>query len=75
MQLRGGKRHHLKLDEVYGAPGRPMSRESQLEKFRANAAAAIRPMPGAQVEALIGRLSALRDVGDVREIARLLVVS
>jgi aconitate decarboxylase len=75
MQLRGGKRHHLKLDEVYGAPGRPMSRESQLEKFRANAAAAIRPMPEAQVEALIGRLSALRDVGDVREIARLLVVS
>ncbi len=75
MQLRDGNRHHLKLDEVYGAPGRPMSRESQLEKFRANAAAAIRPMPEAQVEALIGRLSALRDVGDVREIARLLVVS
>ena len=72
MRLKDGRVHRLRLDEVYGAPGRAMSRESQLAKFRANAAAAARVMPGERVEALIETLSDLRNVACVGKIAAML---
>ena len=72
MRLRDGTVHRVKLDEVYGAPGRAMSRDAQLAKFRINAANAIQPVPGDRVEVLIGLLSDLRNVDDVRDIAGLL---
>jgi hypothetical protein len=42
-----------------------MSREAQLEKFRANCGAAARPLAQDAVERLITTLSNLRDVDDV----------
>ena len=72
MRLKDGSTHRLKLDEVYGAPGRPMTRESQLAKFRANAEAAAKPLAPERVEALIETLSGLRNVEDVARIASML---
>jgi len=65
VEMEDGARHEIELAEVYGAPGRPMSREAQLEKFRANCRAAARPLAQDAVERLITTLSNLRDVDDV----------
>ena len=72
MRLNDGTVHSLRLDEVYGAMGRPMTRESQLAKFRANAEAAARPMPTERVDALIDVLGKLRKLDDVQRIAEML---
>ena len=72
MRLKDGSAHRVTLDEVYGAPGRPMTRESQLSKFRANAAAAANPLPAERTDALIGTISDLRNVEDVGRIASML---
>ena len=72
MRLKDGGTHRLTLDDVYGAPGRPMTRESQLAKFRANAEAAAKPLSPERVEALIETLSDLRNVEDVARIASML---
>jgi aconitate decarboxylase len=72
MRLKDGSTHRLTLDEVYGAPGRPMTRESQLAKFRANAEAAAKPLSPERVEALIETLSDLRNVEEVARIASVL---
>ena len=69
--LADGKMHSLELDDVYGAPAKPMSRESQLAKFRKNCAAAAYPVDAASVEQLIERLSTLRTEPDVAKLVHL----
>jgi hypothetical protein len=62
----------MDLPAVLGAPGRPLGRERHLAKFRRAAGSGARPMPAAQVDALIAAVDGLEAVSDVRElVARL----
>ena len=71
--LSTGARHAITLDTVTGNPAKPLSRAEHLAKFRRNAAAAARPLPGRAVETLIERIDALEAVADVTELVDLMV--
>ena len=45
VRLRGGATYETSVREVYGSPARPMGREAQLAKFRANWISGARPLP------------------------------
>lgn len=70
---RDGARHSLNLDDVYGSPGNPLSRQDHLAKFRRNCASAARPLPTEQVERLIAMADALEDVSELRDLVDQLV--
>ncbi|MGH6917335.1 MAG: MmgE/PrpD family protein, partial [Geminicoccaceae bacterium] len=71
--LAGGATHAIDVAQVYGSPARPLSREAHLAKFRRNWASGALPLPEAAGEALAARVEALEEVGDVNELADLLV--
>jgi 2-methylcitrate dehydratase PrpD len=72
VDLADGRRLAMDLPAVLGAPGRPLGRERHLAKFRRAAGSGARPMPAAQVDALIAAVDGLEAVSDVRElVARL----
>jgi aconitate decarboxylase len=73
MTLADGSSVSAHLEHVYGSPFKPMTREAQLAKFRANAAGAIRPLPEGQAEKLITKLADLSSVDDVAKLVPLLV--
>lgn len=69
---RDGARFTSSLDVVLGNPSKPLSREAHLAKFRANAAAALRPVPPAAVEQLIEVVDGLEATQDARALADLI---
>jgi 2-methylcitrate dehydratase PrpD len=72
VDLADGRRLAMDLPAVLGAPGRPLGRERHLAKIRRAAGSGARPMPAAQVDALIAAVDGLEAVSDVRElVARL----
>ena len=66
VDMRDGSRHTSSLDTVLGNPAKPLSREAHLAKFRANAAAALRPLTAAHVETAIATVDDLEALADVR---------
>lgn len=66
VSLRDGTELALDLPAVLGAPGRPLSRERHLAKFRRAATSGLRPMRTAAVERLIGLVDDLERLDDVR---------
>jgi 2-methylcitrate dehydratase PrpD len=73
VRLRDGSHHVLDLPAVLGAPGRPLDRVRHLAKFRRAAASGARPLSEADIEALIGLVDRLEDLGDVRHLVDALV--
>lgn len=71
--MANGERHRSALDIVLGNPAKPLSRAAHLDKFRSNAAVALRPLSAAAQDTLIAMVDNLDDVADVREIADLVV--
>jgi aconitate decarboxylase len=71
--LHNGDVLHTQLDAVYGSPGKPMLPAAQLDKFRTNAAAALRPLGVEQTEELIDKLQRLREIHDVKTLVPLMV--
>jgi 2-methylcitrate dehydratase PrpD len=71
--LAGGATHELQIEQVYGSPARPMSREAHLAKFRRNWSAGALPLGEAAGDALVARIDALEAISDVTELADLLV--
>ncbi len=71
IELRGGARHAIRLDVVYGNPAKPLSRDDHLAKFRRNCEAAARPLQPDNAERLIERFDRLEDVADVGELVDL----
>jgi aconitate decarboxylase len=65
VRLRGGATYETSVREVYGSPARPMGREAQLAKFRANWISGARPLPEEAGERLIGLIDELETVRDV----------
>jgi 2-methylcitrate dehydratase PrpD len=66
--LRDGRRHEARLDQVLGSPGRPLTREAHLAKFRRCWGYGARPIPEAGAERLIALVDRLEDVADVRDL-------
>jgi aconitate decarboxylase len=73
VRLNGGATHETCVSEVYGSPARPMGREAQLAKFRANWLSGARPLPEAAGERLIELVDELEAVHDVSVLVDLMV--
>lgn len=72
-QLAGGRRVGIDLPAVLGAPGRPLTRDQHLAKFRRASACGLRPLGEAAQNALIAAVDALDSVRDVRTLVDLLM--
>ena len=73
LRLRDGSQHSIDLPAVLGAPGRPLSEQAHLAKFRRAAASGLRPLPAPRVEALIALVERLETLGDVRQLVDALI--
>jgi 2-methylcitrate dehydratase PrpD len=73
VRLNGGATHETCVSEVYGSPARPMGREAQLAKFRANWISGARPLPEPAGERLIELVDELERVRDVAVLVGLMV--
>jgi 2-methylcitrate dehydratase PrpD len=71
IELRGGVRHAIRLDVVYGNPAKPLSRDDHLAKFRRNCEVAARPLQPDNTERLIERFDRFEDVADIAELVDL----
>ncbi|MDH3669438.1 MAG: MmgE/PrpD family protein [Paracoccaceae bacterium] len=73
MSLRNGSVETLRLDDVYGAPAKPMSRAAVLEKFQGNCARSAGAPNPEQAEALIAAVDDLENLPDVTRLVDLMV--
>jgi aconitate decarboxylase len=71
--LENGTRHEIRVDEIYGSPARPMTRDVHLAKFRRNWGAGALPLTEAAGDALAAQVDALESLADVTELVDLLV--
>jgi aconitate decarboxylase len=73
--LENGTSHEIRVDEVYGSPARPMTRDAHLAKFRRNwGSGAALALAEAGGDALAAQVDALESLADVTELVDLLVV-
>lgn len=68
--LTDGRVCSITLDEVYGHPDVPLSREENIAKFRRCAGYGIRPLPQAQTDRLIAAVDGLADLADATDLVR-----
>lgn len=73
--LNSGARHAARIDVVYGNPAKPMTRDAHVAKFMGNAAAAARPVPPEQAEALVALVDGLEEISDVTRIVDHLIAA
>ena len=73
VELAGGARHEIRLDQVLGHPARPLTRERHLEKFRRCWRYGASPPAPAAGEALIDAVDRLDTLTDARELIALTV--
>jgi aconitate decarboxylase len=71
--LENGTSHEIRVDEVYGSPARPMTRDAHLAKFRRNWMSGALPLAEAAGHALAAQVDALESLADVTELVDLLV--
>ncbi len=70
--LGDGRRRDARVEHMYGSPGKPMSRDAHLEKFRRNWVSGARPLAesdGERLIRLVDRLESVRDVGELVDLA------
>ena len=63
--LKDGTQLRAKVENVYGSPENPMTREAHLAKFRQNCLDAAKPLPENRIEEMIGACDDLRQVDDI----------
>ena len=66
--LRDGRRLGCRVDDVYGAPENPMSRDAHLRKFRQNCRDGRNALPAERVETMIAMVDGLEDVESVESL-------
>lgn len=74
LSLRDGRELRMRLDAPRGHPSRPMSVQDTVEKFRANARHAAKPLGERRVDAIIEKIMALEAIGDVSELIELVAI-
>ena len=62
------------MQEFYGSPAKPIGREAQLAKFRANWISGAKSLPAAAGERLIRLVDDLESVPDITELVDLMVI-
>lgn len=72
LTTRDGRTFAEQIDQVYGHPSKPMTREAHLDKFRRNLANALRPVPAENGERLIELVDDIEKVEDVSALVGLL---
>lgn len=73
VRLRDGTVHNWHCAAMLAAPSRPLTRDRHLAKFRRCWDFAAVPLPERNREALIELVNRVEEIGDVRDIATLLV--
>jgi aconitate decarboxylase len=68
VQLHDGSQHAVDLPAVLGAPGRPLSRERHLAKFRRAASSGAQPLAARRIEDLIRLVDELDALPDMRRL-------
>ncbi len=68
VELAGGRRHEVRLDQVLGHPERPLSRAQHLDKFRRCWGYGATPLPREAGERLIDLVDRLDTVADARDL-------
>ena len=68
VQLRSGRIEELPLPAVLGAPGRPLTRERHLAKFRRAASAGLQPMTPESVSRVIQLVDDLPTISDMTQL-------
>jgi aconitate decarboxylase len=71
--LENGTSHEIRVDEVYGSPARPMTRDAHLVKFRRNWGSGALALAEAAGDGLAAQVDALESLADVTELVDLLV--
>jgi aconitate decarboxylase len=71
VSLVNGQGHELRVEQMYGSPARPMSRDAHLAKFRRNWVSGARPLDESRGERLLRLVDDLEAVSDVRELVAL----
>lgn len=72
VRLTDGTVREIVVEQVYGSPAKPMSREAHLAKFRSNWISGARALPEAAGERLIELIDDLEAVGEVAELVDLM---
>ena len=70
-----GRSANINLETIYGSPGKPMTLEAHLNKFRRNFQSARPPLSSDQAEALIAAVDQIDTITDMRSIIDLCVAS
>ncbi len=68
VQLRSGRIEELPLPAVLGAPGRPLTRERHLAKFRRAASAGLQPMTPESISRVIQLVDDLPTISDMTQL-------
>ncbi|MGA0055271.1 MAG: MmgE/PrpD family protein [Steroidobacteraceae bacterium] len=68
VQLRSGRTEQLPLRAVLGAPGRPLTRERHLAKFRRAATAGLKPLSEQSISKLIHLIDELPAISDMTQL-------
>jgi 2-methylcitrate dehydratase PrpD len=72
LTVKGGRRHEIAVEHMWGSPAHPLSREAHLAKFHRNWMSGARPLDedaGARLVRLIDDLEALTDVRELVDLA------
>lgn len=73
IETKSGKTYSRQDDVVYGSPGKSMSKESLIEKFRDCSSFSIEAVPEKNIEKFIESIESLEEIKDMRDITGLLV--
>jgi 2-methylcitrate dehydratase PrpD len=71
LTVKGGRRHEIAVEHMWGSPAHPLSREAHVGKFRRNWTSAARSLEGADGDRLLRLVDDLEAVNDVRELVDL----
>ncbi len=71
--LAGGATHAIDLPQVFGHPSSPLSRDQNAEKFRRCCTYGLRPLPEAQVDALVEAVENLEAETDIARLVDLMM--
>jgi 2-methylcitrate dehydratase PrpD len=75
VQMKDGRKYSVQLEEVIGSPGKPLSQDQHLEKFRRNWKNGARPLDPILGERMIELVDALEDLKQCTDLVDLMTVT
>lgn len=75
VRMKDGRKYSVQLEEVIGSPGKPLSQDQHLEKFRRNWKNGARPLDPILGERMIELVDALEDLKECTDLVDLMTVT